>query len=157
MPTLPSRRNGDTPLKLRASDAEDIAVISALLQDAVVPVSEMTFEASDSRFVLVAGRFRWETAPDGRPVDGQETPFERVHTGIRFEQVTGVRMRGIDRRDPGQILNLLSVSYGDGAVELLFAGDSALRLDVSGLSCHVEDLGDPWPTVFRPSHDDESA
>ena len=142
---------------LRASDAEDVAVVSALLQDAVIPVSEMTFESADKRFVLVAGRFRWEIAPDGRPVNGQETPFERVHTGLRFDNVHAVRTRGIDQRDRGLMLNLLSITYTDGAVDLLFAGDSAVRLDVTDLSCHLEDLGDPWPTVFRPSHDDGSA
>lgn len=157
MPKLPGRHRKDQPLKLRATDAEDVSVVSALLQDAVIPVSEMTFEASEKRFVLVAGRFRWEIAPDGRPLDGQETPFERVHTGLRFDHVASVRTLGIDRREPGRMLNLLSVAYQDGVVELVFAGDSAVRLDVTELSCHLEDLGDPWPTVFRPSHDEGSA
>ena len=157
MPKPPGRHNRNQPLKLRASDADDVAVVSALLQDAVIPVSEMTFESSDQRFVLVAGRFRWEIAPDGRPLNGQETPFERVHTGLRFDNVRAVRTRGIDQRDRGLMLNLLSITYADGVVDLLFAGDSAVRLDVTDLSCHLEDLGDPWPTVFRPSHDDGSA
>lgn len=144
----------DRPLRVRAEDLEDLTVVAAYLQDAIVPVSEMSFEAAENRFVLVAGRFRWEIAPDGKVAEGQGTPFERVHTGIRFERVRKVRTRGIDRRDPGQMLNLLSLAYADGTVDLVFAGDSTIRLDVDGLSCHVEDLGTPWPTVFRPSHDD---
>ena len=52
-------------------------------------------------------------------------------------------------------MNLLSVVFADNAVDLVFAGDSTIRLDVESLSCHVEDLGTPWPTVFRPSHDDD--
>jgi len=122
-----------------------------------VPVSEMAFEAGERRFALVAGRFRWEIAPDGLPAEGQETPFERVHTGIRFEGVNAVRTKGIDRRDPGRMLNLLSLTYGDNVVDLVFAGAATIRLDVAGLSCHVEDLGTPWPTVFRPSHDEDGA
>lgn len=145
----------DRPLRVRAEDHEDLTVIAAYLQDAVVPVSEMSFEAEDHRFVMVAGRFRWEIAPDGKPRQGQDTPFERVHTGIRFEGVKSVRTRGIDRRDRSLILNLLSIAYGDGAVDLVFAGESTIRLDVDSLSCHVEDLGTPWPTVFFPSHDDD--
>jgi hypothetical protein len=149
----------DRPLRVRAEDNEDLTVVSAYLQDAVVPVSEMTYEAGEKRFALVAGRFRWEVAPDGMPAKGpvedQETPFERVHTGIRFDGVRGVRTRGIDRRDRGLILNLLKVAYGEGVVDLVFAGESTIRLDVEGLSCHVEDLGTPWPTVFRPSHDED--
>ncbi|MDF1794579.1 MAG: DUF2948 family protein [Thalassobaculaceae bacterium] len=147
----------DRPLRVRAEDSEDLMVVAAFLQDAVIPVSEMSYEADDARFVLVAGRFRWEIAPDGKPVEGQETPFERVHTGIRFESVRGVRTKGIDRGDRSQILNLLSVAFSDGTVDLVFAGESTIRLDVDNLSCHVEDLGTPWPTVFRPSHDEDGA
>lgn len=153
----PSRQRADRPLKVRAVDAEDLTVVASFLQDAIVPVSEMSFEADEHRFVMVAGRFRWEIAPDGTPRDGQETPFERVHTGIRFEGVRAVRTKGIDRRDPGQMLNLLSLALSDGAVDLVFAGEATIRLDVDSLSCHVEDLGDPWPTVFRPSHDEGAA
>lgn len=158
----PVEHRGDQPLRLRAVDADDLNVISAVLQDAVVPVSEMSFESADNRFVLIAGRFRWETAPDpsktaARASGPGETPYERVHTAIRFEGVRAVRTLGIDRRDRSLILNLLSIGCADGAVELVFAGDAAIRLDVESLSCHVEDLGDPWPTVFRPSHDDGAA
>lgn len=152
-------RRRDRPLRVRAEDSEDLAVVSAYLQDAVVPVSEMAYEAEDRRFVMVAGRFRWEIAPDGRPThrqtDDRDTPYERVHTGIRFEGVRSVRSKGLDRSDRSLILNLLSVVYADNAVDLVFAGDSTIRLDVESLSCHVEDLGTPWPTVFRPSHDDD--
>lgn len=157
MALTPMKQGGGRPLRVRAVDAEDLTVIAAYLQDAVVPVSEMTYEADDRRFALVAGRFRWEVAPDGKPVEGQETPFERVHTGIRFEGVTAVRTMGIDRRDRALMLNLLSITAGEGGVDLVFAGDATIRLDVESLSCHVEDLGDPWPTVFRPSHEDDPA
>ncbi|MCR9072605.1 MAG: DUF2948 family protein [Alphaproteobacteria bacterium] len=149
----------DRPLRVRAEDGEDLAVVSAYLQDAIVPVSEMAYEADERRFALVAGRFRWEIAPDGRTAgkrseDG-DAPFERVHTGLRFEGVRSVRSKGLDRSDRSLFLNLLSIAYADNAVDLIFAGDSTIRLDVDGLSCHVEDLGTPWPTVFRPSHDDD--
>ena len=47
-------------VKLAATDPEDIAVLSALLQDAVIPISEMIYLAAESRFAMVANRFRWE-------------------------------------------------------------------------------------------------
>ncbi|MBV5335567.1 DUF2948 family protein, partial [bacterium] len=50
------------PIKLRAEDEEDLAVISACLQDAILPVAEMCFERAARRFVLVANRFKWECA-----------------------------------------------------------------------------------------------
>ncbi|NQW09977.1 MAG: DUF2948 family protein [Alphaproteobacteria bacterium] len=148
----PALTRSDQPLRVRAEDAEDITIVSAYLQDALVPVSEIAFDQADSRFAMVVGRFRWEAMPEGEtPGDG--TPYERVHCGVRFERVTAVKTRGVDRGDRGRMLNLLQVAAGDGFVELIFADDATIRLDVTALSCHVEDLGEPWPTVFRPSHD----
>lgn len=143
----------DRPFRVRAADGDDMMVVSAYLQDAVVPVSEMAYLKDERRFVLVAGRFRWETVPDRPPADAEAAPYERVHCGLRFDQVTAVRTRGLDLQERGRILELLSIGYADGIVDLRFAGDVTIRLDVEGLSCHVDDLGEPWPTVFRPGHD----
>ena len=83
----------ESSLKLAATDAEDIAVLSVLLQDAVVPMSEMIYLADESRFVLVANRFRWEAinneAPDSRV-------YERVKCGLTFDRVIRVRRRQVD-------------------------------------------------------------
>jgi len=48
------------PLKLRARDLNDMTVMAAMLQDAVVRPAEMTYLARDKRFVMVLSRFRWE-------------------------------------------------------------------------------------------------
>ena len=52
------------PLKLRAMDDEDLGVVSAFLQDAIVPLAEMEFVPGEKRFALVASRFRWENCPE---------------------------------------------------------------------------------------------
>ena len=49
------------PLKLRAHDTEDMRVIAGILQDALVPLSDVTYLKGEKRFILVANRFRWET------------------------------------------------------------------------------------------------
>ena len=81
-----SRWRGHGALKLRAEDAEDLAVISAILQDALVPVGEMAYLPEEQRFVLVANRFRWEPRRRAR-----RTPqtFERTLSGLRIDGVTG--------------------------------------------------------------------
>lgn len=150
----PALTRSDKPLRVRAEDPEDLVVVSAYLQDAVVPVSEIAFEKVDSRFAMVVGRFRWERMPQDLTIPEDGASFERVHCGVRFENVTAVKTRGIDRGDRGRMLNLLQIAAGEGFVDLIFANDATVRLDVTALSCHVEDLGEPWPTVFRPSHDD---
>ena len=154
--SISSLEVNDTPLKLRAEDAEDLAVAASLLQDALLPVRDMTFEQNDSRFVMVVQRFRWETAPSPEtvPADGDTLFCERIHCGIRFEGVEAVRSYGLDRRKRGHILNLLTIHASPGQIELAFADDVTIRLAVDRILCHIEDIGEPWPTVFTPSHPD---
>ncbi|MFQ5784976.1 MAG: DUF2948 family protein [Alphaproteobacteria bacterium] len=162
---------GARPLKLRAHDAEDLQAIAACLQDALVPLSDVAYLKPEKRFVMVANRFRWEGAatqgpaaarPEpGSPGDarfeaaGKDRParfFERVNCGVCFDRVTKVRVRGVDLRDREQILNLLTLGAAPGAITLVFSGGAEIRLEVSQIRCHMEDLGEPWPTPWRPSH-----
>ena len=152
---LPGLARRDRPFRVRAEDADDLAVVSAYLQDAVLPVAEIAFTPAEERFVLVAARFRWEKAARAGVVAEGGEPLERVHCGVRFETVTAVRARGVDpKAERGRMLNLLQIAYQDGCVDLICADDVTIRLDVRRLACHVEDLGEPWPTVFRPTHED---
>lgn len=139
----------ENPLRLAATDAEDVAVLSSLLQDAVMPIGEMAYIQADRRFVFVVNRFRWEDAGDER-IEGRF--YERVRCGITFDRVTGVRRRDLDQRQRKQILELLAVEAGDGYVELKFAGGATIRLEVDAILCHAEDFGEPWPTQWRPEH-----
>jgi prepilin-type processing-associated H-X9-DG protein len=151
----PSLQGRERPFRVRAQDAEDLAVVSAYLQDAVLPVAEIAYEPAEERFVLVAARFRWEKAVRRKVAAEGGEPDERVHCGVRFEAVTAVRARGVDpKKDRGRMLNLLQIAWADGHVDLICADEVTIRLDVRRLACHVEDLGEPWPTVFRPTHED---
>ena len=152
-------------LKLCAVDHEDLQVIAAVLQDALIPVSDMKFLAAERQFVLVVNRFRWENCsddPDAPVVAVSDSPsdsdcepcraFERVHCGLRFDGVTQVRARGIDQRDRGRILELLHIGSEPGAVTMIFAGDTAIRVEGPDVVCRVEDIDEPWPTTWRPHH-----
>ncbi len=136
-------------LRLRAVDEEDLNVISACLQDGLVPVGDMMYLPTTRRFVLILNRFRWENCEAaGEPC----SCYERVNCGVSFENVSRVRLRGVDRDDRQRILELLAITAEDGAVLLVFAGGGAIRLEVDHILCHLEDLGEPWPTKWRPSH-----
>ena len=139
------------PLKLRARNAEDLAVISAALQDALVPLGDISHAPDDKTFMLVVNRFRWEH-------DGEQA--ERTHAGLRFDAVRQAQYRGIDRSDRAQFLSFLAVAFDDtdganGVVVMHFAGGGAIRLDVGGLYCVLADLGQPWPTQWTPAHEPE--
>lgn len=159
---------GSAPLRLRARDADDLQTIAACLQDALVPLSEVAFLKAERRFVMVANRFRWERTPAeaaSAPVPDKDARFadraddedgaaryERVNCGICFDRVRAVRFKGLDVRRKSQILNLLTLQSRSDAITLVFAGGATIRLDVSDIRCHLEDLGEPWPTRWQPAH-----
>ena len=161
------------PLKLRAHDREDLATLAACLQDALVPLADIAFLKAEKRFVLIANRFKWENAeadaPLPVPADGQgggdvgfedgaeEPPYQRVNCAVCFDWVRNVRFRGLESRRKDQILSLLTIEAEPGAVTLVFSDGGAIRLEVSDIRCHLEDLGEPWPTRWRPTHDDAKA
>lgn len=142
-------------LKLRAEDKEDLAVISACLQDALVPVRDLAYVPEDRTFLCVANRFRWENGL--RPAPG-EAGYERTLCGITFSEVAAVSYNGFRRSDDGRILSLLAIRPEDGAVHLEFSGGATIRLEVTRILCLAKDLGEPWPTPWQPRHDvDERA
>jgi hypothetical protein len=140
-------------VKLAATDPEDIAVLSALLQDAVIPISEMIYLVAESRFAMVANRFRWEDAL-AEKVKGRI--YERVRCGVTFDRVTAVRRRNFDQAQRGQMFDLLALEATNEYVDLVFAGSAVIRLELERILCHVEDFGEPWPTQWRPEHDLDS-
>jgi hypothetical protein len=149
------------PLKLRAIDDDDLAVLSACLQDALVPVHDMRYLADENRFVLVANRFCWEKLPATSldPAAGKDPsgPFERVHCGISIENVKRVRARGFTPGDPAdaeklfEVLTMMADDGGSG-LTLVFAGGPAVHLEVDGIEIIAQDVGEPWPTLWRPHH-----
>jgi len=139
---------GDTAAdhtRLSARSVEDLAVIAALLQDAIVPVGDMAYLRDERSFVLALNRFRWETGA------GEAGP-QRIHSGLRFDTVRRVRYRGIRRGDRGRFLSLLTISYDDGVAVLHFSGGGKIRLEVDELNCALEDFGEAWPAGSVPAH-----
>ena len=136
-------------LKLVALDPEDLAVISAHLQDALVRVGDLTCLPNERRFALAARRFDWETDPD-------EPPRRRL-TAVHFERVRAVRARGIDRSNPNRVLNLLAITFAEadapsGSATLLFS-EGAIQLDLECIEGQMKDLGPVWEAESRPRHD----
>ncbi len=136
-------------LKLRAIDDEDIEVISSILQDAAVPLSEVSYVPSERRFAMVASRFRWENCDQTRETCGA---YERINCGVVFDHVTRVRARNLDLTDRAQTFSLLAVSAGQNSIDLILGGGGEVRLEVERIVCHLQDIGEPWPTQWKPGH-----
>ncbi|MCF4165565.1 DUF2948 family protein [Zavarzinia compransoris] len=140
-------------LHLGFTDADDLAIVSALVQDAVVKTADLIYLGTARRFALVANRFCWEAEETGH--DGGL----RRRCGLHFDTVRKVRTRGIDRDAVEQVLNLLAIEAEETedavSIDLVFAGDALIRLEAETIDGGMKDLTEPWPTPRAPNHDIE--
>jgi hypothetical protein len=141
------------PLRLLAEDADDLKIISAALQDAVIKVGDISYEPVSRRLTLAGNRFCWECeGPKGG---------ERVRTALQLGGVTKVQARGIRRDSNDALALLLAVDFEasgakedpSGAVVFRFAGDADLRAEVECVDAILADVSTPWPTPRKPGHD----
>lgn len=147
---------GEAPLRLMALDAEDLAVISALVQDAVFPITEMKWEPGRRRFALLINRFRWE---DVEKAARRRRPVERVQSLLVVSDVQKVQTQSVDRGEKDLVISLLSIAFepgddGTGRVVLTLAGDGAIALDVEALDVVLQDVTRPYaaPSRHAPRH-----
>ncbi|HEX9904538.1 MAG TPA: DUF2948 family protein [Propylenella sp.] len=140
-------------LRLIALDAEDLAVLSAYVQDAVLKVRDINWMPAERRLVMAMNRFAWEAAL-GR---SRRRDYQRRRSALRFDRVAAVSSTGIDRAAGDAVLELLAVRFEprrspSGDVMLDFAGGAALRLSVECLEAQLTDLGPVWSTPHAPRH-----
>jgi hypothetical protein len=142
-------------LKLVALDRDDIEVVSAHVQDAVVKVGDIFWQPREHRFVIALNRFDWMSAVEAKPNDA--TDYRRCRTALRFERVNACRCRNIDQTAKDARLNLLAVEFAEsdapaGVVSLIFSGGGVIRLDVECLEAELADLGEVSTAALCPDH-----
>ena len=134
-------------LKLIAFDPDDLAVLSANLQDAVLKVGDIAYLPRERRFAAVGNRFDWADAIKGESARRRE--YTRRRAAIRFERVLGAQVQGIDLAKKDTVVSLLAVSFEPseppaGSVTLHFADGGAIRLHVECIEAELKDLGPVW-------------
>ena len=141
---------GGPPLRLWATDAEDLQIVSTLCQDAVLPASEMRWIASERRFAMLLNRFRWEDRRDA----------ERVRSVLVASDVSRVRGQGVVPGDADTVLSLLSLEWEPaetpaGRLVLTFAGDGTVAVEADCLDLRLMDVTRPYraPSGRAPAHD----
>lgn len=137
-----------TDLKLLALDSEDLEVISATTQDAIVRVPDMGYAQADKRFALLMNRYAWEEG-------GKKG--QRKRTALHFDRVEAVQAAGINLESQEGALELLAIRFlptsdPAGTVELSFAGGGTVRLTVECLEARMQDLGAAWAAKLKPEH-----
>ncbi|RVD55425.1 DUF2948 family protein [Mesorhizobium sp. M2D.F.Ca.ET.185.01.1.1] len=139
-------------LKLIALDDQDLSIVSAHVQDAVMKVSDLEYLPATKRFVLTMNRFVWE-AKSG--LFRQHN--ERRQSVLHFDRVLGAKTSGIQRDKPAEVLSLLAISFiaiskPAGIVELVFSGGGTIMLDVECVEARLADVGGSWEATSRPVH-----
>jgi len=127
-------------LKLIALDAEDLAVISAHVQDARVRTADIVWRQAEKRLVIGMSRLDWE-----QTLSGGTTP-RRLVAALRFDRVLACKSRNIDLGSPETVLDLVGIEFQPkeapgGSALLLFGRGGVLRLDIECLECGLTDLG----------------
>ena len=144
----------DDRLRLVALDTDDLAILSAHVQDAVLKVGDMNWMPQEKRFVTGMNRFAWEAAEKGR---GRRRQYQRRRSALHVARVEAVKSTGIDRETADKVLELLAIRFEpreapSGDVLLDFAGGATLRLSVECLEVQLTDLGPAWSTPLTPRH-----
>ena len=138
------------PLRLLAEDAEDLAVISAALQDAIAKVGDIAYEPSARLLTIALNRYRWED-------EGGRRGGHRIRSALQFGGVLSVQARRLKRDPKDAIVELLAIDFRPGEapggeVLLSFAGDADLRVQVECLDAVLADVSRPWATPRAPRH-----
>jgi len=145
-------------LKLIAFDVDDLAVLSAHLQDALVRVGDLAWLPAERRFAAVGNRFDWADALK-QGTSNASAPYLRRQAGLRFERVRGAQLLGIDVRRKDAILSLLAIAFEPseppaGFVTLRFADGAGIRLQVECIEAELKDLGPVWRAASMPKHEE---
>jgi hypothetical protein len=136
-------------IKLAAADAQDLDVLSARLQDAVVKLKNLTWLPKKRRFAAVVNRLQWEA--------GGKT---RVRSGLHFDGVLKVQSSNVKLGAGEAVVSVLALTFtpagGEdpgGIVEIVLAGGGAIRLTVECLDAELADMTGPWAAIGTPDHD----
>jgi len=150
----PPNRN---KVRLMAQDAQDLSIISALMQDAIGKTSEIGWFPAKRLFALVVNRFRWEDV-EAAQEEGRE--YERVRAGIHVQDVAAAKFRGFDVEKGQEVFEILSVTFtpgedGTGHVIVDCAGGAGFDLQVETLDVRMADMDTVWRTEHLPRHEIE--
>ena len=142
-----------TQLKLIAFDEDDLAIVSAHLQDAVMRVADMAYMPSQKRFAAILNRFDWERVAK----EAEDADFQRRRTALRFDRVLRAQIKNVKPSADTRVLSLLAIQFEavdppGGLITLTFSGDAAIQLQVECIEAELRDLGLEWPTHSKPQH-----
>lgn len=141
------------PLKLAALDEDDLSVMSAHVQDAVLKVADVRWSAGSGSVILPMNRFAWEETARGK----RRVSNQRRRSVLHFDKVERFQAVGVSPSDKDAVLSILTVAFEAtdapaGVVSIVCAGEAVLRLQVAYIEARLTDLGAAWSASMRPKH-----
>lgn len=135
-------------LRIAAQSPEDLTILSASLQDAILRIGDISYQKSAHALSLRISRFSHEH-------QGQAS---RILAGLRFDGVLGIKARGLDRSDPDNLCVLLGLhfehgeTFPEGELYLIFAGGGEICMQVECIDAILTDVAKPRQTDKIPLH-----
>ena len=140
-------------LKLLATSEEDLRVISAHLQDAIVAVQDIASLKKNRIFLIQLNRFMWEDVEKG-----VFRKNKRIRTMLKFDNVISVLSKNINTKEYKNFLDFLTIESNllpdkSYEIKLIFSGDSVIKIKAEVIDVTLDDQGSPWDSKTQPKHD----
>ena len=140
-------------LKLLATSDEDLKVISAHLQDAIVLPNEIANLKKNRIFLIQLNRFMWEDVEKG-----VFRKNKRTRTVLKFDNVVSVSSKNVNTLNKKKFLDFLTIESNllldkSYEIKLIFSGDSVIKIKVEVIDSTLDDQGSPWESKTQPKHD----
>ena len=143
-------------LNIGAFDKSDLEIVSSLIQDSILPASEIQWHPNSSKLALLVNRFRWE---DKDIELSQGKTVERVQSLLMISHVKSVSSSGFSPKQKDKVLSILSISFdgddgGFGNVLIILSGNGGIRVGVDALEINLRDVTMPYiaPSGLSPEH-----
>ena len=142
-----------TNLKLLATSDEDLRVVAAHLQDAIVSIQDIASLKKSRIFLIQLNRFMWEDVEKG-----VFRKNKRIRTILKVENVISVLSKNINIKKDKSFLDFLTIesillpdkSY---EIKLIFSGDAVIKIKTEVIDVTLDDQGSSWESKTQPKHD----
>jgi hypothetical protein len=142
-----------TNLKLLATSDEDLRIVAAHLQDAIVSTQDIASLKKNRIFLIQLNRFMWEDVEKG-----VFRKNKRIRTVIKFDNVISVLSKNINTKKGKDFLDFLTIESNllpdkSYEIKLIFSGDAVIKIKTEIIDVTLDDQGFPWESKTQPKHD----
>ena len=141
-------------LKLIARTKDDLRVVSAHLQDAIVNISDIANLEKNKIFLMQLNRFMWEDVEKG-----VFRKNKRIKSVLKFDNIVKVYSKNISQMEKSKFLDFLTIETiqmpdNNYEMKLVFSGNSMIKVISEVIDVTLDDQGEAWDTKNMPKRMD---